>query len=328
MKEWARKFIVAALVVILLTLVGSILFGFTPGPKPVDSYQNGGIIFTSQSENEKNYLGIADFQGEEYYSWDNIFIVRPVWSKNDVIFGLTGWKYFPEVMGYPMYWDLKTNKWSSCERETFEYIQSTGNQNPPYEVIVADNQRIHILDFGECEITRVLVEKDDLPDYTEVSSISYHPESSVLVYGLIEDIDQEKQQYSIHTWNLETGEKQQVSSTGLLPSISPSGGQIAFYTDQGISVMDIDGSNMRLLIEKKFFQYNNDYFLYFMFHEPVLNWSSDGKFLIYHYCDDEGLYCHLSQPETIQVMEVDIEKGTENVLFTGGLYPFWKSSSE
>jgi Tol biopolymer transport system component len=105
---------------------------------------------------------------------------------------------------------------------------------------------------------------------------------------------------------------QKVIETALNGSISPDDENIAFIREDGIYISNLDGSEQKRLVT-----------LNSRYHEvtfyPFPQWSPDGRYLIYHRCQNTQCY----RLKDFSMYLFDLETMIETKIADNGLFPTW-----
>ena len=254
-----------------------------------------------------NQLGFVDADGGEPIIWNEMaYIIRPVWSLDGTRVYGTARRYQAVISGHLMYQD-QGGKWVECKQwwrnEQVALFEDAGEP----QVLVADGKRIELVDMDHCLTDQIWVDLGNRGS-NRIIGFSYFPEKKWLLYGL------ESDNLQIIKKDMATGVETLLMSGGLSPSWSPDGSQIAFVKEDGIYVMGMDGSAPRRILKRSFLIYS-DFTSY-----P--NWSSDGKWLVYHRCEQERCY-----PMTeYAIFKVNVASGEEQKILQGGIFPDWRKS--
>jgi len=241
----------------------------------------------------------------------------PEWSHDgNYLFGLS--KY-PKINldGYPAYWDLVNGNFARCKTDLapVDQIQDAGNSDNPLEVVLANAGDIILVDLGNCEITRILADRSNVPERSDLyalTSFSYSRSSGIMILELSNKT--KFREYEIVSHDLVT-HKEVVLSEGIRPAISPDGQYIAYLgMDGALYLMKPDGSEKEILIDELFWESRYDFL------SPRPRWSPDSKWLVYHRC--VGDY---SNVDDCTIYKVNIETGIEVKLAEGGMFPSWRN---
>jgi len=247
------------------------------------------------------------------------YIRKPVWSPDgSLLYGLANDTVGGATLGYPAYWDREGNFKECRNWERFWHIEGAGNEANLKEVFISRTWEILLVDIEKCEEVKVLVNYEQSSSVNGIIGISYSPVTQELLYSLrlYDSTSSESAEYRIMKLNIVTGIEQQIAE-GVNPAWSPDGSQIATIMADGIYLMNADGSQSRLLIKHDFFNLRSR--SPFGRVDPIPHWSADGKWIVYHNCDDDVCYVDES---TIYI--VSVEDGQEIKIIDGGGYPSWR----
>lgn len=280
----------------------------------------GGIIYQSGFPPGKssNELGFISEDGTDplivaaKYSFQ-----KPVFSPDGkLIFGLM--KGIGLGFGYPGYWDIENGKFKICMHKLpfFGNIESAGDSENPYLVIVQNVSEIDLMDLSNCKIQQKVVDVLDKGAIVKLGGGSLNPSEDELVYTRIIKPYQQEVEFQIIKLNLATRLETRLSS-GVNPIWSRDGTQIAYIGMDGLYIMNSEGGDNRKLVNKPLFDplaAGSPELL-----APIPRWSPDGEWLLLHECLDE--HCSISNSSLIKVHVVD---GQEEQIHIGGMYPSWR----
>jgi len=279
---------------------------------------NADIVYQTGEGNQK-VLGTvnADGSGSVVINVGGYFN-KPIWSFDEsLIYGLAnGVGVIGPAGGYPAFWN-NDGKFKHCsDWGNALYIEDAGNDKN-LEVIVVFAREIAVVDIEECEKVKVLVNRDYWGGLgiNTIMGISYFPDTQDLVFGMeLLNLDKPAE-YQIIKVNLETGEEAPLAE-GIHPAWSPDGSEIVYVQRDGIYIMKADGTEPRLLVKHDFV--DSGLFPLAMT-EPMPRWSPDGRWIIYHRCEDE--LCIIPHGS---IYKVSADGGPEEIIIQKGVYPSWR----
>lgn len=247
----------------------------------------------------------------EHWTGQNWYHLRhPLWSKNGTrIYFLTEWSMFFVGPGYPAYW------------EEGELLHQCKNLGAAYQIEEMDDAMVFILtkddkvilaDLEQCEVIKTVLDFSEWGEdyFSCLRGISYSAVGENLLYGRVL-----QKEDKIVRLDMKTGQSQ-VLGQGIAPAWSPDGQAIAYIREDGVYVMNADGSDSRKLTEHGWFDELN--------YGPVteergLRWSPDGEWVIYHWDDDVlGKYV---------IYRIEVASGKQEVIGTG-FFPDWRGGTQ
>ena len=208
----------------------------------------------------------------------------------------------------------------SCKKDDFwtYLIRPYGNQFVFYWDGV-----FNIMDPKECKIVSELLNLQDVGIDTELyqnlEGFSVNPQTNFLVLA-IENRSQGI--FNMVRVILLTKAVLNYEKFGINPSISPDGKKVAYLSEDGIRIMDIEGNDVLKVSDDIPWRKEEGASFDYLWPNPA--WSSDGKQLIYHkclgikkphyLCEEYGKY---------SVFLYDFKTGIERKLFDSGVNPSW-----
>lgn len=107
------------------------------------------------------------------------------------------------------------------------------------------------------------------------------------------------------------------------PAISPDGQWVAYTTDGGIYIMDIEGNHQKRIVEvKTIYEYSLGVMELAPW-PPAPSWSPDSQWIIYHRCT-LPLSEVCKDIDDYAIFKANIQTGEEIKLLDGGLNPYWR----
>jgi len=107
-------------------------------------------------------------------------------------------------------------------------------------------------------------------------------------------------------------------TNGTRPAFSPDGQWISFIRNDGIYVINIDGSSERLLFSRLYDDFESENRL-----TPYPRWSPDGQYLVFHDC--EKSWCD-SRPDGYGIYMINVETLEKTHIISNGISPYWRWS--
>jgi hypothetical protein len=269
------------------------------------------IIFQSRKQGEWETISFVNPSGQskQVYEIGRPFLLS-VWSDDGKrLFGLADETYF----GFPASIEIETGKIKICGRgQYYEQIQGTANIENPHEVILMDAGGLYLYDINACEeLDKLVYHWEDIGGIG-MFHFSYSPKRNTVVYGIVKDYKNDRQ-YEIISLNLQDGQSQ-ILGEGINPSWSSDGEKIAYFgTDGCLYLMNPDGSEPEKKVDAIFF---NAWEFLPPSLTPIIQWSPDDQWLVYHRCED-------GFSENCNVYKFNIQKNTEELVIKDAMYPDW-----
>jgi hypothetical protein len=174
----------------------------------------------------------------------------------------------------------------------------------PNIVFVHDREELQLLDIRSCSIVKTLLKKNDL---IGAASLSESEKYVIFYYGNTYP----NLNTNIFVMSVDSTVPQKVIETALNGSISPDDEKIAFVQKNGIYISNLDGSEQTKLVS---LELQGEVSLF-----PFPQWSPDGRYLIYHKCQNKECY-HLKD---FSMYLFDLETMVETKIADNGLFPTW-----
>jgi len=203
--------------------------------------------------------------------------------------------------------DLQTGEMKQCK--AFGDVTSSyayyGLKDEHHWGIGATSNLIYIFDFTTCEIVKKLIEIDEM---NLIMGLSWNPEARLLAYGvhISRDFIEEHQDYELYIYDFDN-ETTSIIAEGISPAWSPDGREIAFFSESGISVINLEANEITTVNME-----------YRSINDGSIHWSADGNgFLFCVYMkNNEG-----RSDEKIYYYSIDDNE--LELLLIGGIDPYW-----
>lgn len=186
----------------------------------------------------------------------------------------------------------------------------------PNVVFVHKREELLLLDIESCSIVKTLLKTKDGQIGAALLSES---EKYVIFYGntpyygdAYGGVNRNNLATNIFIMPVDSAIPQKVVERALNASISPDDKKIAFVRENGIYLSNLDGSDQIRLVPL-----NSDDDEATLF--PFPQWSPDGRYLIYHKCQNTKCY-HLKD---FSMYIFDLEAMAETKIADNGLFPTW-----
>jgi hypothetical protein len=277
----------------------------------IDQNNKKDIIFQSRKPGEWETISFIDPDGQskQVYEVGGPFLLS-VWSEDGKrLFGLADETYF----GFPAFIEIESGKMKKCGGgQYYHQIQGAANKKNSNEVILMDAGALYLYDMDTCEELERLVYHWDNIGGIRMFHFSYSPIKNTVVYGIVKDYNNTRH-YEIISLNLRDG-KSQVLGVGINPSWSSDGEKIAYFgTDGCLYTMNHDGLESQKKVDKIFF---NAWGTLPPRLTPIIQWSPDDKWLVYHRCED-------GFSENCNIYKFNIQENTEELVIKDAMYPDW-----
>lgn len=263
----------------------------------------------------------ADGDNQILFSLPVNKFIKPSYSKNkDVIFFLSGKGKEAPMSGFPAYWNLETGKFKVCSDNFVYYEQIIDGNNPnnDFEVLIHDGVQISFFDLSNCQKGEILVDTSVNSPNEYVWGITYSFDNQQMIYGVVENYLNPNVNYKVMKLELNTQIESQIAE-GINPTISPDGKSVAYVGVDGIYVIGSDGQNQRKI--SSIVIGGQNLITYHEYMAPVLSWSPNGKWLVYHQEEEELALLNI---ENIPLYKLRISDGYREKIITGGIYPCWR----
>lgn len=247
----------------------------------------------------------------------------PTFSKDyTFLYGLSSPDGYPlsEFGGYPAYWNLKTGQFKRCSENLplFTNILSDPVEDNPNLVFLNNYTELILFNIDTCQEIQKIVDYSNNPGQVHIAGISYSSSRRELIYGLITEKlgSYDTRVYSLIKHKMENGEEVGLGK-GINPAWSPDEKQLAYVNEEGIFIMQADGSQTRQILKTKFyppFGPDNP-----VEGAPRPKWSPDAKWLVFDQCETK-----LCDVKETPIYKIRVEDGTLQKIFTGGKYPIWQ----
>jgi hypothetical protein len=282
-----------------------------------NQFPNSLIVYQT-GDFEKHQVGFINPDGSNNVIYGGeAYLINPTFSLDGKsIYGLER-RWQATLSGYPAYWTSHGD--FMCSWFIYSQIQDIGTEHNLNLVLIAKTREIQIADLVNCKIQETLV------DYSHRGELSIYgaqlsPDKKWLVYGLETDLDMTKPPlYQIVKVDMDTLTPT-ILDIGINPAISPDGTRIAYLKPNGIYIMNMDGTQSKIVIVRNFV---NSQVAFGAVDAPMPRWSADGEWLVYHRC--EKYECPVVSDNAIY--KVNLLSGIEENIIDGGVYPDWRKSN-
>jgi hypothetical protein len=236
-----------------------------------------------------------------------------------LLLGLSG-QATPSDLGSPAYIETNLGKIYTCHNLPHKYygINSTQNNDNPYEVVLFNSTEILIFDLSSCSVVEIL---KNLPKSGDgfIVGATFNRESGDLLYGFVRNPFESSIQYEIVQFNHVSG-SEKIITDGLNPSWSPDYSKFAFVRNGGIFLMEMKSGDITRIVDrpKNFSDHPSS------LHErpPTVVWSNDGAYLLYEFIKINSSFF---TDNDFSVFLYQLETGTESLISESGRYPAWLS---
>ncbi len=178
---------------------------------------------------------------------------------------------------------------------------------------------IKVINPRNCEITQSLFDVSSTKlfkkDNTSIWSYAVNNNSPYLILTIATFPDL----YFIRI-NLLTNEILDYDRFGVNPSISPDGKMVAYFSQDGIRTMDIDGNEKIKVTDDRNWIPGAEFVKDYVWPKP--EWSPEGSQLIYHKCEYSKIESCLEYSD-YTVYIYDIASGKEEKILDSALNPSW-----
>lgn len=313
------KTIVARMLGLSLLLVEIALLTGCNQPQEIDnvSFPSREIVFVISSRPEGDVLGFVHSDGTGLITQTvkpEYFINYPTWGadgKSIAFRGeLIGGDYFTPLRPYVL--SSGGNRLSSCNEWEWHsgrvWPTSDGKLLMAAKFAPDKRERIMLGDPTTCR-AEVVFESQYIEGKEAFDSAALSTQGWLAVSQL--QLQNKPAQAQLMIVDPISHEVQTVGN-GLAPAWSRDGEWLAFTALDGIYIVRKDGSQQRRLLEvdstsqEKAYGWAGDL--------PVVSWSPDGRYLVYSQLTSEG----------VAIYRLDVESGTQTVIFKGGYHPNWR----
>lgn len=239
---------------------------------------------------------------------------RPVFSKEDGGLLFLDAKNNTDVFGYagePVFL-TETGKYKTCDIPGGGYDYSFAIPDTK-DILVNSDHGLVAVDINTCEVVKTFVEPTNETGFLFIASAHISQLGSKIVFAADWGVRGAKNMARIMILDFQTGEINEMSSTGGNPTLSPDDLQLAYMGIDGIYVSDIQSQNKRLLVPIELRPVE------LAERSPYPFWSPDGKWLVYHKCINNSCY----RLEDFSIFKVNVDTGVETKIKDGGMFPIW-----
>jgi hypothetical protein len=236
-----------------------------------------------------------------------------------LILGLSG-QATPIVLGSPAYIETNVGKIYTCHNLPHKYsgINSTQNDDNPYEVVLFSVTEILMYDLFSCSVVETLKNEPNTSDGIFVGA-TFKRDSGDLLYGFVRNPFTASAQYEIVQFNQVSG-SEKIITDGLNPSWSPDYSKFAFIRNDGIYLMEMKSGEITRIVERPI--YFSDLSFSLDERTPTIAWSNDGAYLLYEFIINDSSFGKYSD---YSIYLYQLETGTETLISESGRYPAWLS---
>jgi Tol biopolymer transport system component len=305
-------FLTISLISLIIAIGCSTMYGW---PKSVP---DGDIIFQSIMYSPYElYFVQADGSKAQMLKVPRNF-VKPIWSSDGKrIYGLFNPRGMPQYdgIGYPAYWNIEKGSFTRCSSNLPYYwqIEEYGNSSNPNEVILHNIDEIILFDMKSCREIKKFVDYTDHTTGLNICGFSYFAKTEELLFG--EFTSAYPAVYRVVKLNLNTGKRVELAK-GVNPAWSPDRTKFAYVGLDGLYIMQANENQPRQLIKTQFFDPKVGGSL--EFYAPLLRWSPDGEWLLYHQCVEK-----ICQVKETRIFKIRVSDGSVENIFIGGEFPSW-----
>jgi hypothetical protein len=231
-------------------------------------------------------------------------LIKPIMLGNDTLVAIQK-RGSPGTLddGSGYLYVFRNGEYTKCKYSSSfgSYITTNGES-----VFITAINGINVIDIDDCSSETILTDTDILTVFSikpYLGSFSISKDLNLMILSSYNRLVKV---------NLPEKEFQDYHKSGNHPTLSPDGSKVAYISDDGIHIMDINGENDLMIVElSDSYQAGGD---------PVPIWSSNGNQLIYHKCTLPKDNSCLSI-EDYSVFIFDIVTGVETHIINGGINP-------
>jgi hypothetical protein len=245
----------------------------------------------------------------------DLWLMTPIYLNSDTIIAINKLGNPGDVGGFSGYiFIFSENSYLACDAP-----EATGWWILPYKgnILIDSDYGINLINSKDCSVIRTVLLHDQFARSKGKFIIGPYSLSSNGNFIIVES---DKRLFNINLTNMEVFD---YHKAGSYPTISPDQKRIIYSSlDDGIHIMDIDGTNDRLIVKFE----SNTYDPYELERgiPPRPRWSVDGTKLTYHKCTASGIAHGCTDIIDYSIYIYDFNSQTETWLFNGGLNPSWR----
>lgn len=212
----------------------------------------------------------------------------------------------PGATGGDMYFLTNQGKIKKCKIYANWFVVPTSESNIAFVHSLEYSVKLQLIDITTCSVTKTLLERRDI----NAASLSQSGKLVAFDAGYtFPDLTT-----AIYVMSIDEAIPQKIIDHGLRASISPDDSQIAFVWDDGIYISKIDGSDQIKIVPLSYTESRSEVTLF-----PFPQWSPDGRYLIYHKCNNSDCY----RLRDFSMYKFDLETWVESKIADNGLFPTW-----
>ncbi len=268
---------------------------------------HGDIIFTYEKENNVYDLvgySVSDQRVDQLETNDLIVRAKYFRSEN-VLIGIR--PVHGILVGYPVLFDLKTNKTKTCKGLFYDNIFDDPRSADPYDVITTSAMSVHSFNVKSCTVTNKLVDfESNNSNGNRIFGSSLSNDGKLLYYGIL---NYKSDTRNIIRLDLKT-KKETIIADGFAPALSSDGNRLVYINNENELVLLDVIRNEKIIIMTNI---NNETSIV-----PVLEWSSDDRLLLVQTYNSDDLNLFNST-----MLVVDIVNQSYDTIENKGLFPSW-----